>query len=254
MTPSTDTTHELTPVADHRAWMPIALEAYRRLADAFAELDGADWERPTPCADWTVRDLAGHLVGAMRSAARLREFASQQREIRARVKRTGENETDAMTAVQVARAAPLTPAEVVAELRALREPAVKGRARVPGLVRRAVRFPVEVGSIKERWNLDYLTGCILTRDAWLHRIDLADALDVAPLLDDHDRVIIGDAAAEWARRHGRPIHLSLTGPAGGRLVTGTGGEALVVDAVEFCRVLSGRRRHAHPLMSQEVPF
>src|SRR4051794_7278968 len=42
-------------------------ERYARLSDAFAAKIAAvgddQWSNPTPCADWTVRDLVGHVVG-----------------------------------------------------------------------------------------------------------------------------------------------------------------------------------------------
>lgn len=57
-------------------WRPLARDAYKRLADGFEALDPDDWERPTPREGWTVRDLGGHLVGAMRGAARLQEMMS----------------------------------------------------------------------------------------------------------------------------------------------------------------------------------
>ena len=128
-TDPTTTDESFVAVADHAAWIPLARDAYQRLADAFAAVTGDDWDRPTPCEGWSVRDMGGHIVGAMRSAARFRELASQQRQIKARVKRTGENEVDVMTAVQIQRTDDLTPAELVAEMKALVEPAVKGRAR-----------------------------------------------------------------------------------------------------------------------------
>jgi hypothetical protein len=46
--------------------------------------------------------------------------------------------------------------------------------------------------------------------------------------------------ADWATRHQQPFTLELTGPAGGTFTAGTGGEHLRIDAVEFCRTLSGR--------------
>ena len=44
------------------------------------------------------------------------------------------------------------------------------------------------------------------------------------LTADHDGVIVADVVAEWARRHGQPYQLKLTGPAGGSWTSGTGGE------------------------------
>ena len=254
MTDSHTTSTPFEPVGSHAEWMPLARDAYQRLVAAFAALEDDDWDRPTPCDGWTVRHLAKHLVGAMRSAATLRETASQQLAVARRVRRTGEQEVDALTAIQIERADDLGPAELVAELRALVEPAVRGRSRPPAFLRRLVRIRVVMGDLDERWSLDYFLGCILTRDAWLHRIDLADALGRQPDLDDRDRRIVGDVAGEWGRRHGQPVELVLTGPAGGRLVVGAGGDRLELDAVEFCRVVSGRSSHPHPLLAQLVPF
>ncbi len=252
--PTAATTDEpLVAVDGHDRWMALTRDAYQRLADAFADLGPADWDRPTPCEGWNVRDMGGHIVGAMRSAARFRELASQQREIKARAKKTGENEVDVMTAVQIARTVDLSTDALVREMQALVGPAVEGRARMPGFLRRAAKLDVVIGSIDEKWSLDYLLGCILTRDAWLHRVDLSDSTGVPVALDEHDRAIVGDVAVEWASRHGQDVDLVLTGPAGGRLQVGDG-PRIEIDAVEFCRIVSGRASHEHPLLAQEVPF
>lgn len=249
-----DTTGSMRPIATHAEWMPHAHEAYRRIAEAFAVVPAHAWRAPTPCEGWTVRDLGGHLVGAMRSAATLRETVSQQRAVARRARRTGEQVVDALTAVQIERTADLAPSELVAEMASLVERAARGRARMPGFVRHRAGFHVEMGAIDERWSFDYFLGCILTRDSWLHRIDLADALGTEPGLDDHDAAVVGDVAAEWAARHGRPVALTLTGPAGGTLTAGEGGDEIALDAIEFCRVVSGRSSHPHPLLAQPVPF
>lgn len=73
------------------------------------------------------------------------------------------------------------------------------------------------------------------------------------LTPEHDGRIAADLVVEWGRRHREPFRLVLEGPAGQTLVQGTGGEELDIDAVEFCRVLSGRGtgsgllRHKLPL-------
>jgi len=246
------------PPLGHREAMTLAGTAYERFADVVDQLAEPDWARRTDCEGWTVRDLVGHVVGAMRSAASIREFASQQREIRGRVKREGGNETDHMTAVQKNRTAGLSTAELVAECRRLGPKATTGRRRTPAPLRRLVSFPVEIGSISERWRLGYLIDVILTRDAWLHRIDLCRAIGAEPMLTaDHDGRILADVVAEWARRHGQPYHLVLTGPAGGMFSASDDGdddgESIELDAVEFCRILSGRAAGAG-LMTTEVPF
>jgi uncharacterized protein (TIGR03083 family) len=235
----------------------LAREEYRRFADALASLDDADWTRPTDCDDWTVRDLVGHVVGEMRAAASIREQISQQREIRTRTKRSGSSMVDAMTATQIARTADLSTSEIIAEARALGEPATAGRAKTPGLARRLVTIQVDMGTLSERWKLGYLVDIILTRDVFMHRTDLARAVGQDRGTDaTHDGRLVADIVGEWARRHGRPFDLTLTGPAGGRFAqAGDLPEVIEMDAVEFCRTLSGRVTPAPgSLLVHEVPF
>ena len=80
---------------------------------------------------------------------------------------------------------------------------------------------------------------ILTRDPWMHRLDLARTTGQV-LTADHDGVIVADTVAEWAHRHGQPYRLELTGPAGASWSSGTGGEEIVMDAADFCRIVCGR--------------
>jgi uncharacterized protein (TIGR03086 family) len=48
---------------------PRSDEVFARGLDAFgavvARLDDADWDRPSPCAGWTARDVLGHLGAAI---------------------------------------------------------------------------------------------------------------------------------------------------------------------------------------------
>ncbi len=73
------------------------------------------------------------------------------------------------------------------------------------------------------------------------------------LTPDHDGRLVADVVTEWARVHGQPYRLTLTGPAGGTWSTGTGGEEITLDAIEFCRIASGRAR-GEGLLAHEVPF
>jgi hypothetical protein len=59
--------------------------------------------------------------------------------------------------------------------------------------------------------------------------------------------------ADWAARHGQPYELELTGEAGGHWAQGQGGERLQMEAIEFCRILSGRDEGTG-LMASHVPF
>jgi hypothetical protein len=95
---------------------------------------------------------------------------------------------------------------------------------------------------------------VLTRDTWMHRVDVTRAIGREPdLAADHDGVLIADVVAEWALRHGRPFDLHLTGPAGGRWSAGEDGPSLELDAVEFCRIVSGRGAGTG-LLAEQVPF
>ncbi|MGZ4616293.1 MAG: hypothetical protein ACXV4A_12115, partial [Actinomycetes bacterium] len=69
----------------------------------------------------------------------------------------------------------------------------------------------------------------------------------------HDGVLVADIASEWAQRHGQPYTLRLAGPAGGEWSRPGDGPVVEMDAVEFCRALSGRAA-ADGLLAHAVPF
>lgn len=159
-----------------------------------------------------------------------------------------------MTALQIELTADLSPEQLVSECRNLVVPAAKGRRRTPAVLRRLVRFPVEMGSIAETWTLGYLNDVILTRDTWMHRVDLSRAIGSHFQADsDHDGRIIAEIVAEWGRRHGEPFTLTLTGPAGGVFQQRGGGDPIELEAVEFCRIISGRAP-GDGLLATPVPF
>jgi hypothetical protein len=102
--------------------------------------------------------------------------------------------------------------------------------------------------------LGFLVDVILTRDPWMHRIDIARSTGAELVLTaDHDGVIVADLVAEWAARHGRPYELHLTGPAGGEWARGTEGSKITMGAIEFCRAIGGRAQ-ADGLLGAQVPF
>jgi uncharacterized protein (TIGR03083 family) len=161
---------------------------------------------------------------------------------------------DGMTAVQVRERADLAHDELLRRLADAGPRSARFRSRMPAPFR-AMPMKQELLSGKtESWKLRYLLDTILTRDTWMHRVDVTRAAgrDMA-LTTDHDGRIVADAVAEWARRHGQPFTLELTGPAGGSFTQGSDGEAITLDAVDFCRILSGRAIGSG-LLSQEVPF
>ncbi len=105
---------------------------------------------------------------------------------------------------------------------------------------RATPYPIDLPG-EHGWTLGYLLDVIHTRDPWLHRVDVSRATGRDLVLTaEHDGRIVSDVVADWASRHAQPFRLLLTGPAGGRFAHGDGGPEIEVDAVEFCRILSGR--------------
>lgn len=236
---------------DRPTLMRLAETEYGRLASTLRGLDAADWDRPTNCPGWTVRDMAGHCLGMAEMASSIRETVRQQRLAGKR----GGVPIDALTGLQVEEHATLSTAEVVERFAAIGPKAARARRRTPGLVR-GRRLPGSqiVGGKPEEWTIGYLTETILTRDPWMHRLDIALATGNDPdLAPDHDAVIVADVVSEWAGRHGQPVHLTLTGPAGGHWSFGTGGADMTLDAVDFVRAISGRAP-ATGLLETQIPF
>ena len=254
MTDTTSRTRDPSPrtsTLDRPTLMRLAATEYERAASLLAGLEPGDWARPTDCPDWDVRAMAGHMLGMAEMAASIRETVRQQR---AAAKRGGVP-IDALTAHQVETRARLTPQQVTERLLRVGPRAARARRRTPGIVRRQ-RMPgtETVGGRPESWTFGFLLDTILTRDPWMHRIDIARATGrPLDLTDNHDGVLVADVVAEWAARHGSPCRLHLTGPVGGEWTFGAGGPSLELDAVDFCRTLS-EREPATGLLATAVPF
>lgn len=241
-------TSEAVQAMQHGDWMTLATEEYRRLDALLAELSEEDWTRTTDCDEWTVQQMVAHLVGAADAGASMRELVHQAR--LGRTARPGEPGVDGMNAVQVRERGNREPARLRSDLAASGARAVRRRSGLPAALR-AMRVPF--GPPLGTKPLGYLMDCIYTRDAWMHRIDISRSTGRAlRLTADHDGRIVADVVAEWARGHGQPYRLTLTGPAGGSWSDGDG-ELHTLDAVEFCRILSGRAP-GEGLLAHPVPF
>jgi uncharacterized protein (TIGR03083 family) len=238
---------------DRDVAMRLAAEEYQRVLRVLRALPEEAWSRPTDCTEWDVHHLVAHLLGMAEMAASLPE---QLRQMRA-AKRAGGDMLDALTAHQVATRAHLSPQQLTERYAAVAPKAARARKRTPGFVRgRTMGDPQPVGANTppEAWTFGYLIDVILTRDPWMHRTELVTAggLDME-LTAEHDGVLVADIAQDWASRHGQPCTLVLTGPAGGTWSWGTGGPTVELDAVQFCRILSGRGQ-GEGLLRTEVPF
>lgn len=233
--------------------MRLAAGEYARSLDAFQQLSAADWKLPTANTGWDVRAMAGHVLGMADMAGSPFETRRQMKEATKRSKQSGALFIDELTGLQVEERADLDPDHVIIQFAKAGPKAAKGRARTPGLIKRRTLPAAQTDGV-DAWSLGFLLDVILTRDPWMHRMDLAAATGRAPTLTaDHDGVLVDDAVREWASRHGQPCGVTLTGPAGGSWTFGSGGPQIELDAVAFCRILSGRGE-GEGLLKTAVPF
>lgn len=245
----TDKKHARRPQLDRDVAMRLAATEYARVADLLDGLTAQQWAAPTDCPGWDVRAMAGHMLGMMQMVASVPELMRQQATATRRAKRDGGMMIDALTGLQVEKNAALSPTELVAEVRATAPRAVRNRRRTPAVLRAQTMQDETDGW----WTFGYLFDVILTRDPFMHRVDISRATGV-PMEEsaDHEGVIVDDVVREWAGRHRMPYVLELSGPAGARWQEGDA-ERVAMDPFEFCRAISGRAP-ATGLLSTQVPF
>lgn len=240
------------PRLDHEEAMRLAAIEYERLLEVVDGLQAEDWSRSTDCELWDVRALVAHVAGAARSCASMKESFRQQLTAKRAAKRRGKRYIDEWTDLHVRERRGASTQDLVEELRDVFPRALRGRERMPALMRAMpMTFPEPIA---RRETLGYLNDTIFTRDVWMHRLDLTGATGRGMVLaPEHDGRIVADVVREWGTLHGEAFRLILEGPAGGAYSQGGGGEEYRIDAVEFCRMLAGRRP-ARGLTQQQVPF
>jgi uncharacterized protein (TIGR03083 family) len=242
------------PAIDHVEAMTLAAAEYDRFSALVDRLSPDDWDAQTDCPEWNVRKMVLHVLGTAEGSASIRENVHQIRAGKRWGKANGRAMVDGISVVQIAERSEISNTELPRRTRTAFPRALKGRAKIPALLRTSVKMKIEVPGISETWRLGYLTDLILTRDLWMHRVDVSRATGREIEVNaEHDGRIVADIVAEWTRRHGRPFILELTGPAGGVFVHGEHGDAIALDAIEFCRIVSGRASGAG-LLTQEVAF
>jgi len=249
---TTVTAVDQIPPLTHEEAMGLARTEYENLTAIVDQLRPQDWASPTGCTGWDVTAVLAHVLGMLEGNADPAEAGRQAEAAGRRAATSGEAWIDALTALQVTEHAQLTRGQLAEAVRGTAPRSLAARAQSSPEQRAEVFHPGP--PFDEEWTYGYLIDVIHTRDPWMHRIDICRAIGAEPVLSaEHDGRIVAGVVAEWVRRHGRPCTLVLTGPAGGSYSHGTAGPHLELDAVRFCRMLSGRGS-GDGLLAQQVPF
>lgn len=213
-------------------------DALVAMVDAFS---ATDWDLPTDCTAWRVRDLVAHVAGAAEEACRLPVMLRHQGVALNGVRRGAGAMVDLLCEIQIADRAGLSDTELAADLRRWAAGAPDGRRRQPRLLRR-VALPAFAG-LRPGARLAYLLDVVYPRDVWLHRVDLHRATGVEmPASTGEGEVVaqvVRDLDLEWT---GPALVLELTGRASGHWQVGEGEPVATTteDAVALMRLLSGR--------------
>ncbi len=235
------------PPLTHREAVNMAKLEFERFLALLTSFSDDDWEKPTACTLWNVRQLVAHVTGACASYAHWSQFKRQgnpkvQRPYRAR----GLSFLDSMNQIQVDDRASSSPAALINELQRVGPHALATRARIPGLVR-ALRVPLPaLGGIVP---IGYLTDLIYTRDMWMHRLDLCRATGhEMAMTPEHDGRIVALVMRDLekklvAKLRTTSVVYHLSGNIGGMWLLGAKSSpaaTIHLDVLDFNLLASGR--------------
>lgn len=242
----------------HREAVALARAELGRFLELLEELEPEGWNQPTACTRWDVRQIVAHLVGFADAYSRMAEFCRQGSSRLAQPYRTaGMSRLEAMNQIAVDDRAELPPAQLIAQLRERGPRAIRTRERLPAILR---HLPLPLGKVtpelRRTWvPVGYLTDLILTRDMWMHRLDISRATGRPMVLTpEHDgrvtALVMRDLASSVGRTLERAVTYQPTGSAGGTWRIGRGEPAalLVMDALDFHLLAAGR-----PSVGEAVP-
>ena len=207
-------------------------------------LEGVEWQRPTMCTQWSVRDILAHQAGAYASGAR---FAELRRQVMGNPYMKEEKmPIDAINRRQLEDREGRSPEALLAELRTAGPKAIASRQRLPGLLR---AMPlIDFGPPVGRAPFGYLTDSLYVRDTWSHRLDICVATEremvLSPAHDGRITALVVRDLEKTVRpqtRNGGFV-LELMGPAGGIWQIGEEGPTatIAMDTLDFHILASGR--------------
>lgn len=228
--------------------LQTALDRFLALVES---LDPDDWDKPTACAAWSVRDILAHQAGGYASGTGYREMIRQYKTR----PQSGQLPEDAVNDLQLRERAGQSPAALIDELRRVGPVAAQKWAYQFRLIK-PIAIPHDVPG---KLSLRHLMWVIHSRDTWMHRLDICRATGRAfEQTREHDgriaALVMLDVADLLARRFDGPALLfELSGVAGGAWKIGRGEAAATInmDVLEFNIFASGRYSYeeARPLMT-----
>jgi uncharacterized protein (TIGR03083 family) len=223
--------------AEAHTLMRVALDRFLALVET---LEPDDWDKPTLCTAWRVRDILAHQAGGYASGTGYREMFRQY----AMLPKKGQLPEDVINERQVRERSNHSPAEMIAELRQVGPPAIEKWAYQFRLIKPIV-MPHAVGGLM---SVRHLMWIIHSRDTWMHRLDICRVTGREfHQTREHDGRIVALVMRDLGRSlrsklGGQAVIFDLTGVAGGVWQVGPGEAAATIrmDALDFNIFASGR--------------
>jgi uncharacterized protein (TIGR03083 family) len=217
--------------------MRVALDRFLALVET---LEPDDWDKPTLCTAWRVRDILAHQAGGYASGVGYREMFRQY----AMLPKRGQLPEDVINERQVRERSNRSPAEMIAELRQVGPPAIEKWAYQFRLIK-PIAIPHAVGGLM---SVRHLMWIIHSRDTWMHRLDVCRATGREfHQTRKHDGRIVALVMRDLGRSlrsklGGQTVIFDLTGVAGGvwQVGPGTAAATIRMDALDFNIFASGR--------------
>ncbi|HYN36161.1 MAG TPA: maleylpyruvate isomerase family mycothiol-dependent enzyme [Actinomycetota bacterium] len=227
---------EEIPGLSHPETMRLAQSQMSALENELRRLSPEDWDAPTDCERWSVKDIVAHVTGWAEVLASPKAFLRQAKLTRS-LRKELDDKLDAQNEAQVVARRNMTPDELI-EAWSAAAPKFLSLRRGLGLVGKPI--PLYNGAIG--WTtVRFLLGQIFMRDHFMHRIDISRATGKEMTLGQPERRIVADVVRHWARNSKPNVRLELSGAAGGVFVSGSGeGATIKGDALDFCRLMCGR--------------
>jgi uncharacterized protein (TIGR03083 family) len=198
-------------------------------------LDLNEWDAPTDCERWSVKDIVAHLIGWAECFSSFKEFRHQFGASIRRRKELG-NPVNAQNEQQVEDRRHLLPDEMLSRFESSMTRFLAFRMKVGSY---AHYVPYYDPSIIKFSNLGYIARVIFTRDMFMHRVDISRATGRPMVLELEDAALLSDVVRDWARRRNADATVDLG--SAGTFLSGNHGRATIKgDGPQFARVMTGR--------------